>query len=393
MSQKARGIRENLSLFSLLVLTNGFVGGMVGLERAILPLLAETEFGLSSISAALSFIISFGITKAIINLFAGNLADRFGRKKILISGWCVGLWVPFFLIWAPSWGWVVFANILLGIQQGLTWSMTVNMKIDIVKPNQVGLAIGLNEFAGYSGVALLAALSGYIATRFTLHPGPFYLGIAIGISGLIFSCLTRETSSSKNRIQHPFHPLAILIQTGWKNRHLVKLSCAGLVTNLKDGMAWGLFPLFFVSMNMTISQTGFLVALYPACWGFFQLFTGPLSDRIGRKGLIVAGLWIQAVSIWLTLLGHTPIYFIFTMAGLGLGTAMVYPTLQAAVSDISSIEHRASLLGGYRFWRDFGYAAGALSASILADSLTLSHSMMIMAFFPFITGVWMMKGT
>lgn len=390
------GLKENIVQFSLLVFINLFVGSMVGLERTVLPLLGEQQFGLASASAALSFIISFGFSKALVNFFAGSISDRIGRKKVLLLGWGVGLFVPVLVIMAPSWWVIVFANILLGINQGLAWSMTVNMKIDLVKGTQRGLAIGLNEFAGYSGVALAAAVSGYIAASYSLRPEPFYVGIGIVIVGIILSLAAKDTGKhlqiqaqlQKRKAADPISPKEVFQKTTWKDQTLSSCSFAGLSTNLKDGMAWGLFPLFFSTVGgLSLSQIGTLVALYPASWGLFQLFTGAISDRIGRKWIIAAGMWTQAAAIWWILFAGSYSLWILGAILLGLGTAMVYPTLQAAISDVAHPDWRASAMGVYRLWRDSGYAFGALLAGILADVLNVSWAVGLVAFLPLVAGI------
>lgn len=387
------GIRENLFQFSLLVVINLFVGSMVGLERAILPILGEEQFGVASASAALSFIISFGFSKAIVNFFAGNLADRIGRKQVLLVGWGIGFFVPLLVIFAQSWWVIVFANILLGINQGLTWSMTVNMKIDLAKSTQRGLAVGLNEFAGYIGVALMAAISGYVAYSYSLRPEPFYLGIIIVVVGFILSLTVKETGehlklqAQKQKRTETISSKEVFQRTTWKDKNLSSVSFAGMSTNLKDGMVWGLFPLFFTSGGLTVGQIGTIVAVYPAAWGFFQLFTGALSDQIGRKWFITIGMWVQALSIWWILFVNTYSLWIIGAVLLGIGTAMVYPTLIASISDVAHPDWRATSTGIYRFWRDSGYAIGALMAGILTDILNIQWAIGIVAFLPLMAGM------
>lgn len=384
--------------FILLVVTNLFVGSMVGIERTVLPLLGEEQFGLASTSAALSFIISFGFSKAIVNYFAGQIADKFGRKRVLLLGWVVGLFVPILTIFAHAWWVIVFANILLGINQGLTWSMTVNMKIDISKANQRGTAVGLNEFAGYSGVAIMAAVSGYVASSYSLRPEPFYLGIGIVIIGILLSLIVKDTgqhlkiqirdNATKNESINNLSSKEVFNLTTWKDKNLSSISFSGLATNLKDGMAWGLFPLYFTTVGLSVSQTGTIVAVYPAAWGFFQLFTGVLSDKVGRKKLITYGMWTQAFALWFILFVNSFSLWILGAILLGLGTAMVYPTLQAAIGDVASPNWRASSMGVYRFWRDSGYAFGALIAGIIADLLGVTWAIEIVALLPFLAGVY-----
>jgi MFS family permease len=353
---------------------------MVGLERTVIPLIAESEFGLASKSAVLSFLISFGIVKALANLFAGRLSDRWGRKPILIAGWLVGLPVPLILIVAPSWEWVVFANGLLGINQGLCWSTTVIMKIDLVGPKQRGLAMGLNEFAGYVAVSLAALATGYLAAAYGLRPMPFYPGIAFALLGLLFSLFLVEETSPHAQHEARMLPQGsqemsfarVLRLTSWKDRALFAASQAGMVNNLNDAMMWGLLPLFLAGAGLPLEQVAILAATYPAVWGLAQLFVGALSDRWGRKWMIAGGMSMQAMGIWLFVLAHG---FWPWMAGavlLGLGTALVYPTLLAAVSDVAHPAWRASAVGVYRLWRDGGYAVGALIAGRLADAFSLN---------------------
>ncbi|QIZ68055.1 MFS transporter [Geobacillus subterraneus] len=397
MSKKI-GIKENLYQFILLVVTNLFVGSMVGIERTVLPLLGEEQFGLASTSTALSFIISFGFSKAIVNYFAGQIADKFGRKRVLLLGWVVGLFVPILTIFAHAWWVIVFANILLGINQGLTWSMTVNMKIDISKANQRGTAVGLNEFAGYSGVAIMAAVSGYVASSYSLRPEPFYLGIGIVIIGILLSLIIKDTgqhlkiqiqdNATKTKSNNNLSSKEVFNLTTWKDKNLSSISFSGLATNLKDGMAWGLFPLYFTNAGLSVSQTGTIIAIYPAAWGFFQLFTGVLSDKVGRKKLITYGMWTQAFALWFILFVNRFSLWILGAILLGLGTAMVYPTLQAAIGDVASPNWRASSMGVYRFWRDSGYAFGALIAGIIADLLGVTWAIGTVALLPFLAGVY-----
>lgn len=398
MAKPKIGIKENLFQFLLLVVTNLFVGSMVGIERTVLPLLGEEQFGLASTSAALSFIISFGFSKAIVNYFAGQIADQFGRKRVLLLGWVVGLFVPILTIFAHAWWVIVFANILLGINQGLTWSMTVNMKIDISKANQKGTAVGLNEFAGYSGVAIMAAVSGYVASSYSLRPEPFYLGIGIVIIGILLSLIVKDTgqhlkiqirdNATKTKSNNNLSAKEVFNLTTWKDKNLSSISFSGLTTNLKDGMAWGLFPLYFTTVGLSVSQIGTIVAIYPAAWGFFQLFTGVLSDKVGRKKLITYGMWTQAFALWYILFVNSFSLWILGAILLGLGTAMVYPTLQAAIGDVAAPNWRASSMGVYRFWRDSGYAFGALIAGIIADLLGVTWAIGLVALLPFFAGLY-----
>ncbi len=373
------GLRENLAQFTLLVVVNAFVGGMVGLERTILPPIAEQVFGLDAYSAVLSFIVVFGVTKAATNYLAGRLSDAIGRRVVLIGGWVVALPVPFLLMWAPSWGWVLAANALLGVSQGLTWSTTVIMKIDLVGSARRGLAMGLNEFAGYGAVSAAALATGYVAAAYGLRPAPFYLGVGFGIIGLALSALlVRETSAharleaanaSAARPQAAVSPRSVFAKTSLTDPDLSSVSQAGLVNNLNDGMAWGLFPLFYAAAGMSLTEIGWLAAIYPGVWGAGQLFTGALSDRFGRKWMIATGMWIQAVAIAIVVLSSGLSGFACGGVLLGAGTAMVYPTLLAAIGDVAHPSWRASAVGVYRLWRDLGYAVGAVIAGVTADLL------------------------
>jgi MFS family permease len=391
------GLRANLAQFSLLVVVNAFVGAMVGMERSILPAIAEHDFHLAARAAVLSFIVVFGVTKALTNYLAGRLSDRFGRKHVLVVGWLVAAPVPFVLMTAPSWSWVLFANALLGISQGLTWSTTVIMKIDLAGSKNRGLAMGLNEFAGYFAVAASALATGWIAARYALRPQPFYLGVAFVAAGLSLSAFAvRET---KHHVAHEskLHgelppegvpsPREIFWRTTLTDRNLSSISQAGLVNNLNDGMAWGIFPLFFAAARMSLEQIGVLAAIYPATWGIAQLFTGALSDRVGRKWLIAFGMWVQAVGIAFVIRARGFAGFAIGAVLLGLGTAMVYPTLLAAIGDVAHPSWRASSVGVYRLWRDLGYAIGALIAGATADALGLEPAMGIVAALTFASGV------
>jgi MFS family permease len=382
------GLRANWQQFTLLIIVNAFVGAMVGLERTVVPLIAEQDFGLVSRSIVLSFLVSFGIVKALANLFAGRMSDRLGRKQILIVGWLAGLPVPFLIIFAPNWGWIVFANLLLGINQGLCWSTTVIMKIDLVGPKQRGLAMGLNEFAGYLAVSFSALLTGYLAAAYGLRPAPFFPGIAFAALGLLLSLFfVRDTQgharleASRSHGQSSGQPgtddmsagsqptfAYILLLTSWKDRALFAASQAGMVNNLNDGMVWGLVPIYLAGAGLPLEQVALVAAIYPGVWGVTQLATGALSDRWGRKGMIAYGMWIQAIGIGLLVFGKSFLPWLGASALLGIGTAMVYPTLLAAVSDVAHPEWRASAVGVYRLWRDGGYAVGALLSGALVDA-------------------------
>ncbi|MDP9487909.1 MAG: MFS transporter [Actinomycetota bacterium] len=364
----------------MLVLVNAFVGGMVGIERTVVPLVGSEEFGLVVRTAIFSFIVSFGVVKACSNLVSGVLADSFGRKKVLVAGWLVGVPVPFMIMLAPSWGWIVAANVLLGVNQGLAWSMTVLMKIDLVGPRGRGLAVGLNEFAGYLAVGATALATGYLASAYGLRPEPFYLGVAYVALGLFVSAFLVRDTGGHVRLEMESHPpepsplgfREVFSRTSFKDRNLFACSQAGLVNNLNDGMSWGVFPLFFASFGLGVGRIGILKAVYPAVWGLLQVATGPLSDRWGRRGLIVGGMWVQSGALFVTVLGRSFGWWLLGSMLLGLGTAMVYPALIAAVSDASHPSWRARSLSVYRFWRDMGYAVGALSAGVVADLFGLS---------------------
>lgn len=393
------GLRENWQQFSLLVLVNMMVGGMVGLERTLVPLVGTEEFHIKSDVVVFSFIIAFGVVKAFTNLISGVLADKYTRKKVLIWGWLLGLPVPFLLAFAPSWNWILFANVLLGISQGLAWSMTVNMKIDLVGKKNRGLAMGLNEAAGYGAVGLTALLTGYLASHYGLRPEPFYIGIAYTFVGLLLSIFviqdTRQFAqleaiqTSSNGITHKPNLWWVFKETSFKNKKLFSVSQAGLINNLNDGMSWGVFPLLFMSMGVGLEGIGWIKAVYPVVWGVGQIVTGPLADKIGRKPLIVWGMFVQV-------LGHIVIGFewfeplISGLIGsvfLGIGTAMVYPALLAAVSDTANPNWRASSLGVYRFWRDMGYAIGALMAGIVGNFFGLEWAVHIAGIITFISGI------
>jgi MFS family permease len=424
------GLRPNIKQFLLLILVNAFVGAMIGLEQTVVPLLGKEEFGLESNVLVLSFIASFGIVKAILNLFAGSLSDRWGRKNVLILGWLFGLPVPFILLFAPDWNWILFANVLLGINQGLAWSMTVNMKIDLVGNEKRGLALGLNEFAGYLSVAVVGFLTGYLAATYGLKPYPFYLGIAFSVLGFIISLfIIKETkkftlleikneqqeeekeneerakgtkaapTEKKETITTITNPDSVtksnlnfkevFLETSWKNRSLLAVSQAGLVNNLIFGVSWGLFTLYFVSFGISVSDTAFLKALHPGVWGFLQLATGPLSDIVGRKKLIYPGMIIQALGIWIILFSEGSYAGLISgMSLLGIGTALVYPTLLAAISDIAHPQWRATSLGVYRFWRDLGFVFGAVGIGFIADIYDLSIAIQSVSWIALASGIF-----
>jgi MFS family permease len=389
------GLKENWQQFALLVLINAFVGGMVGIERTVVPLIGAGEFGIASTTLVVSFIVSFGVVKAFANLVSGQLADRWGRKRVLVLGWLVGLPVPFMIMLAPSWGWIIAANALLGINQGFAWSMTVIMKVDLVGPKSRGLAVGLNECAGYLAVGATAFLTGFIAAEYGLRPAPIYLGVGYAILGAMLSILIVRDTRDHVRLEiaaHRQQPAAVSFRevfalTSFRDRNLFAASQAGLVNNLNDGMSWGIFPLFFASFGLGVERIGILKAAYPATWGILQIVTGPLSDRWGRKGLIVAGMWVQAAGLFLTAATGRFEWWLLGSLLLGLGTAMVYPCLIAAVSDASHPTWRARSLSVYRFWRDLGYAIGALSAGLIADRFGLSWAIASIAALTFASGL------
>ncbi|WP_085964664.1 MFS transporter [Burkholderia lata] len=389
----ALGLRENWRQFALLVLVNAFVGGMVGIERTVVPLIGAEQFHLESTALITSFIVSFGLVKAFANLVSGQLADTWGRKRVLIAGWLLGLPVPFMIIAAPNWEWVIAANVLLGLSQGFAWSMTVIMKVDLVGPKSRGLAVGLNEFAGYFAVGATAFATGYLASRYGLRPTPIYLGVFYAIAGLLLSILVVRDTRDHVRLEsgQPAGAPAlsfreVFMLTSFRNRNLFAASQAGMINNLNDGMSWGIFPLFFTTLGLGIERIGILKAVYPVVWGSCQIVTGPLSDRWGRKGLIVAGMWVQAGGLALTALTGQFRWWLVASVLLGLGTAMVYPSLIAAVSDASEPGWRARSLSVYRFWRDLGYAIGALSAGLMADRFGFAAAILVVAAVTFASG-------
>ena len=379
------GLRQNLAQFILLVSVNALVGGMLGQERTVVPLLGERVFGVRGYTAGLTFILVFGVAKATTNYFAGTWSDRFGRKPVLVAGWLIAVPVPLLLIWAPSWAWVVVANVLLGVSQGLTWSTTVIMKIDLVGPKRRGFAMGLNEAAGYGAVAVTALATGYLADAYGLRPAPFLLGIAFAALGLGLSTLAVRETRGYARLEAATHvgradgkhdhlhgELSngqVFVQTSLKEPALSSASQAGLVNNLNDGLAWGLFPILFAAAGLSVARIGVLAALYPAVWGLGQLFTGALSDRVGRKWLIASGMWLQAIALAVIATVDAFGWWAVAAVLLGAGTAMVYPTLLASIGDVAHPSWRARSVGIYRLWRDGGFAVGALLAGIVADAL------------------------
>lgn len=381
MKEIKLGLRENRRQFTLLVIINAFVGGMVGLERSILPRIAEVEFHIAAKTAILSFIIVFGIVKAITNYFTGAWANRVGRKNLLTVGWLIGIPVPFILMFADNWNWIIAANVLLGINQGLTWSSTVVMKIDLVGEKQRGFAMGLNEFAGYLAVALVAFLTGWIASEWGLRPYPFYIGIALALAGFFGSWLL--VKDTKHHIAHETTTSkvpklkSIFWETTWKNKNLGSVTQAGLINNLNDGMAWGIFPILLAAKGFSIAEIGIVTAVYPAVWGIGQLFTGKMADYFCKKDLLFSGMFLQGIALVVLLFAESMPHFIILSSMLGIGTAMVYPTFLATVAENTHPSDRAHSLGIFRLWRDSGYAIGAILTGIIADTLGLNASILI----------------
>ena len=372
------GIKENWKQFTLLVIINAFVGGMIGLERAILPQIAEIEFHIAAKTAILSFIIVFGIVKAITNYFTGSLANTFGRKNLLTIGWLFAIPVPFILMHAPSWNWIIIANILLGINQGITWSSTVVMKIDLVGEQQRGFAMGINEFAGYLSVALIAFFTSWIAENYGLRPYPFYIGIALSVFGLVGSWLfVKDTKHHVNKeTQSSTIPLLkhIFWETTWKNKNLGSVTQAGLINNLNDGMIWGIFPILLLQKHFSMAQIGLITATYPAVWGLGQLVTGKMSDYFCKKNMLFSGMILQGIVLLIIPLADNMLHYIILSITLGWGTAMVYPTFLATIAENTNPLDRAKSLGVFRLWRDLGYAFGAILTGIIADTLGLNAS-------------------
>ena len=385
------GLRENWRQFALLVAINAFVGGVVGVERSTLAPLAQHDFHLASRAAIFSFLISFGLVKAASNFVAGRLADRFGRRGVLLAGWAAALPVPVLIIVAPSWGWVVFANVLLGINQGLAWSTTVNMKIDLVGPRRRGLALGLNEASGYLAVAAAAAAAGFLAASFGIRPVPFYLAEGLAVFGFLLSLLTRETSGhvalESAGAKATLSARTLFLNVSFRERTMSSACQAGLVNNLNDGMAWALLPLFFAAHGLGLREIGLLAGAYPAVWGGGQLVTGWLSDQLGRKRLIVAGMLLQSAAIagFVALPGFA--WWLADSVALGAGTALIYPTLLAVIGDIARVPDRATSVGIYRLWRDAGYAVGAIVAGVVADAAGFSAAIFTIAALTGISGI------
>lgn len=375
------GLKENWQQFTILVIVNAFVGGMVGLERSIFPQFADIEFGVATKSAILSFIIAFGITKAIANYFTGRLANTFGRKNLLIFGWLIALPIPFILIYANSWSWVVFANILLGISQGFTWSSTIVMKIDLVGEKNRGLAMGLNEFAGYFAVGLVAFLTGYIADNYGITPYPFYLGIGIAVIGLFVSIFLVKDTRVFMHLEHKTNQTEqlsnVFLETSFKNKTLSSITQAGLVNNLNDGMIWGLLPMVLVSLNYSTENIGIIAAIYPTVWGLGQLFTGKMADHYSKKAMLFWGMLLQGIAILLIPYSEGFYELAILSVLLGLGTAIVYPTFLAAIADATTPNQRAESIGAFRLWRDLGYAIGAIISGITADAFGIEYAILL----------------
>lgn len=397
------GLRQNLAQFVLLVAVNALVGGMLGQERTVVPLLGREVFGLSGYTAGLTFILVFGLAKAATNYFAGTWMDRFGRKPVLVAGWVLAVPVPLLLIWAPSWGWVVGANVLLGISQGMTWSTTVVMKIDLVGPARRGMAMGLNEAAGYVAVAATALATGYVAEATGLRPQPFLLGLAFAALGLGLSTLAVRDTQGHARLEATTHVARadgrhdhlhgdltsreVFVQTSFKEPALSSASQAGLVNNLNDGLAWGVFPILFAAAGLSVASIGVLAALYPAVWGLGQLVTGTISDRVGRKWMIAVGMLLQAGALALIAVatGFGP--WAAAAVLLGAGTAMVYPTLLASIGDVAHPAWRARAVGVYRLWRDGGFAVGALLSGLVADAFGVRAAVWVVAALTALSGL------
>jgi MFS family permease len=380
------GLGANAAQFTLLVLVNALVGAVAGLERTVLPLIAERDFALAAHAAVLSFILVFGVTKALANYWAGRLADRLDRKRVLVAGWLLATPVPFLLMWAPTWNWILAANALLGASQGLTWSMTVLMKLDLVGRDRRGLAMGLNESAGYLAVAASAWATGWIASVYGLRPEPFYLGLVFVGAGLAASLVLVRDTTPHVRLEAALHGEphraeagGVFWRTTLKDRNLSSLTQAGLVNNLNDAMAWGLFPLVFARAGLQLTEVGLLAALYPATWGLTQTVTGALSDRAGRRPFIVGGMAVQAVAIVMVALSDDFRGFAAASVLLGLGTAAVYPTLLAGVADAAAPGWRGEAVGAYRFWRDSGYVFGAIIAGAGADLAGVNGALYLVA--------------
>lgn len=395
MKEVQLGLKENKQQFILLIIVNAFVGGMIGLERSILPQLAEAEFQIAAKTAILSFIVVFGIVKAITNYFTGSLANKVGRKNLLTIGWVFALPVPFILMMADSWNWIIFANILLGINQGLTWSSTVVMKIDLVGEKNRGLAMGLNEFAGYLAVAIVAFLTGYIASNYGLRPYPFYLGIFLSIAGLLSSWLLVKDTKQHVAKESTSNNIQKLKRVFWGttlfDKNLSSVTQAGLINNLNDGMVWGLFPMLLAEKHFSISEIGIITAIYPAVWGISQLFTGKMSDHFCKKSMLFWGMFLQGLALLIFIFASSFIHYIILASILGWGTAMVYPTFLATVAENTNPTDRAKSIGIFRLWRDLGYAVGAIMTGLIADAFGLNSSIFIVGVLTVLSAVIIQK--
>ncbi|MEQ9289601.1 MAG: MFS transporter [Cyclobacteriaceae bacterium] len=385
------GLRENWKQFTLLVIVNGFVGGMVGLERTILPQIAEADFGIAAKTAILSFIVVFGISKAITNYYTGAFANKIGRKNLLVIGWLLGIPVPLILIYATNWNWIIAANILLGVNQGLTWSSTVVMKIDLVGEKNRGLAMGLNESAGYLAVGIVAFLTGWLASEYGLRPYPFYLGIGFAVIGLLTSYfLIKDTVhhvNSETKVSQVKKLKNIFRDTTWTNPNLGSITQAGLVNNLNDGMIWGLLPILLVSKGFSLTEVGKLVAIYPVVWGLGQLITGKLADMLVKKSMLFWGMLLQGIAITTMIFVNSFAQFALLSIVLGIGTAVVYPTFLAAIADYTHPEQRANSIGVFRLWRDLGYAIGAILTGITADFFGIEIAVVLIGTITLVSGL------
>ncbi|PKP12886.1 MAG: MFS transporter [Bacteroidetes bacterium HGW-Bacteroidetes-3] len=385
------GLKENWKQFTLLVIINGFVGGMVGLERTILPQIAEHEFAIAAKTAILSFIIVFGIVKAITNYYTGTLANKYGRKNLLVTGWLIAIPIPFILMYAPNWNWIIAANVLLGINQGLTWSSTVVMKIDLVGEKQRGFAMGLNEFSGYLSVAIIAFLTGWIAGKYGIRPYPFYLGFVLvffGLVGSIFWIKDTKHHVAKETTTSTIPKLKnIFWDTTWKDKNLGSVTQAGLINNLNDGMVWGIFPILLANKNFTLEQIGIIAAVYPGVWGIGQLFTGKMADKFCKKEMLFTGMFLQAMALVSFVWANTMFEYVALSSVLGWGTAMVYPTFLATVAENTHPQDRAKSIGIFRLWRDLGYAVGAILTGIIADLISINASILFIGFLTFLSSL------
>ncbi len=391
MSTVQLGLKENWKQFTLLVIVNAFVGGMVGLERSILPKIAESEFDIAAKTAILSFIIVFGIVKAIANYYTGSLANKLGRKNLLVVGWLIGIPVPFILMYAPNWNWIITANILLGINQGLTWSSTVVMKIDLVGEKQRGFAMGINEFAGYLSVAFVAFLTGWIAGEYGLRPYPFYIGIVLVFLGFFTSLLFVKDTSNHVEQEiglNKIPPLKnIFWDTTWKDRNLSSVTQAGLINNLNDGMVWGIFPILLAQKDFSLEKIGIITAVYPAVWGLGQLITGKMADHFSKKSMLFWGMFLQGIALLFLLFASTFLHFVFLSILLGWGTAMVYPTFLATIAENTNPQDRAKSLGTFRLWRDLGYAIGAILTGVIADVFNIETAICVIALLTILSSI------